>query len=174
MLYLLDANVVITAHQQYFAVDRVPEFWSWIVHMAGVGSIKMPIETFDEVTEGPEDEKDLLYQWMRQEQVSSDLIFPDEVDQALVQKVLDVGYGADLTDDELEEIGQDPFLIAYALADPANRCVVSVEESKPKLKRKNRRVPDVCNSVGVRCINTFKLLRELDFKTNWKGAPVER
>jgi len=27
MLYLLDANVVITAHNTYYGLDAVPEFW---------------------------------------------------------------------------------------------------------------------------------------------------
>jgi hypothetical protein len=32
MLYLLDANVLITAHNTYYAIDQVPEFWEWIAH----------------------------------------------------------------------------------------------------------------------------------------------
>ena len=27
MLYLLDANVLITAHNLYYPIDAVPEFW---------------------------------------------------------------------------------------------------------------------------------------------------
>ena len=40
-------------------------------------------------------------------------------------KVVSAGYAPDLTDDEVEKIGRDPFLIAYALADPPERCVVT-------------------------------------------------
>lgn len=53
----------------------------------------------------------------------------------LVQTVLIDGYASDLTDDELEQIGRDPFLIAYALADHGMRCVVTVESSEPKKQR---------------------------------------
>lgn len=44
-LYLLDANVIIHAHDYYYHMGRVPEFWEWLLHHAVNGSIKMPIET---------------------------------------------------------------------------------------------------------------------------------
>lgn len=64
MLYLLDANVLTTAHQLYYPVDAVPEFWSWLAHKGGNGELKMPLETFEEVRDGGNDaERDLLYAW---------------------------------------------------------------------------------------------------------------
>jgi hypothetical protein len=61
MLYLIDANVLITAHNLYYPVDAVPEFWSWLAHQAEQGAIKMPLEIFEEVKDGSTDEeKDLL------------------------------------------------------------------------------------------------------------------
>jgi hypothetical protein len=58
-------------------------------------------------------------------------------------------------------------LIAYALSGK-ERVVVTSETSKPKAQRKNRRIPNVCNDLGVRSITPFQLNVELDFKTNWK------
>lgn len=46
MLYLLDANVLITANNTYYPVDRVPEYWEWLTHMSKAGYIKMPLENF--------------------------------------------------------------------------------------------------------------------------------
>ena len=37
MLHLLDANVLITAHNQYYPIDQVPEFWGWLQHQAASG-----------------------------------------------------------------------------------------------------------------------------------------
>ena len=85
----------------------------------------------------------------------------------MVQRVIAEGYANDLTDDELEQLGRDPFLIAYALAAPNDYCVVTTEVSKPRKQRQNRRIPDVCNTLGLRCIDTFSMLRELQFRTNW-------
>ena len=36
MLYLLDASVLITAYNSYYPIDRVPEYWEWLVHMGGL------------------------------------------------------------------------------------------------------------------------------------------
>ena len=89
----------------------------------------------------------------------------EDVSELLVAQVIEQGYAADLTDDEIEKLGEDPFLIAYALADANNRAVASNENSRPARQRGNRHIPDVCQSLGIRCINAFALIRELDFRT---------
>ena len=81
------------------------------------------------------------------------------------------GYADDLTDDGIEKIGRDPFLIAYALADVQNRCVVTNERPRPGRTRANRHLPDVSREFNVLCINTFDMIRELDFRTDWKRRP---
>jgi hypothetical protein len=168
MLYLLDANVLITANNSYYPVDRVPEYWEWLLHMSEAGHIKMPIEIFEEVKDGPKDgEKDLLYSWIQQEECRKALILNKDVNVTFVQQVVDNGYANDLTDDEVEQIGRDPFLVAYAMA-AQNRCVVTAEVSKPSKKRHNRHLPDVCKTIGVRPCDPFELSRELGFRTDWK------
>tara|TARA_E500000318_G_scaffold482_1_gene563 strand:- start:1005 stop:1517 length:513 start_codon:yes stop_codon:yes gene_type:complete len=169
MLYLLDANVLITAHHLYYPVNAVPEFWSWLAHMGNTGQIKMPLETFEEVRDGGKDaERDLLYAWVQDTTNKANILLNEEVDVGLVRQVIDTGYAADLTDDEVEQIGRDPFLIAYALASAADRCVVSNEVSAPRKQRQNRRVPDVCTQLGVNCCDTFAMLRALRFSTQWR------
>jgi hypothetical protein len=42
-LYLLDANVLIDAHNKYYGADMVPEFWAWLLHCAANGTIAMPL-----------------------------------------------------------------------------------------------------------------------------------
>ena len=61
------------------------------------------------------------------------------------------------------------FLVAYALVDIQKRSVVNAERSKPSSSRSNRKLPDVRNDFNVRCINTFTLIQELDFRTGWRG-----
>jgi predicted deacetylase len=55
LLYLIDANVLITAHNTYYPIDRVPEFWEWLAEKAKSGDIKMPLETYEEAKSGGED-----------------------------------------------------------------------------------------------------------------------
>jgi hypothetical protein len=172
VLYLLDANVLITASNLYYRVDTVPEFWAWLAHKAGSGDIKMPLETFEEVRDGSNDvERDLLFAWIQDEDTKAAVLLDEEVNPDLVRRVLTEGYAPDLNDDEIEAIGRDPFLVAYALAAPAERCVVTTEVSSPRKQRQNRRLPDVCATMGVSCCDTFAMLRALGFSTRWERQP---
>ncbi|MGH7486191.1 MAG: DUF4411 family protein [bacterium] len=166
MLYLIDANSIIDAKDLYYVIDRVPEFWEWLVHHGEAGRLKIPAEIFDEISPGT-DKKDAFYVWRKDAATAKSLVLGEDADMATVQRVLEEGYGKNLTDDELITIGKDPFLIAYARSGK-ERVVVTSETSKPKAQRKNRRIPNVCNDLGVRWITPFQLNVELDFKTNWK------
>jgi rRNA-processing protein FCF1 len=165
LLYLLDANVLIDANRDYYPIERVPEFWEWLENVGENGHVKIPLEVYEEISEG----KDKLANWAKQEQIKIALLFQEEVDVSLVSYATDHGYASDLTDDEVETIGRDPFLIAYALKNKAGRCLVTTEVSKPKRLRANRHLPDVCADLGVRCYNTFEFLRALNFSTKWNS-----
>lgn len=166
-MYLLDASVLITAHSLYYPVDRVPEYWEWLRHVANAGNVKMPLEVYEEVTEGPDnEEKDLVYGWLQEEATKKALLLDEQVNAELVQRITVEGYAADLTDDEVEQIGRDPFLIAYGLR--GGRCIVTAEVSKPKKQRQNRKVPDVCDSFGIPWCDPHRFNRELKFSTAWK------
>jgi Domain of unknown function (DUF4411) len=95
-------------------------------------------------------------------EVKAALLFDEAVDAVLMRRAVDAD-APDLTDDELDVIGRDPFLIAYALAAPANRCVVATEVSRPTATRKNRRVPDVCRDLGAQSYGPFQLNKDLGF-----------
>jgi hypothetical protein len=169
VLYLLDANVLITAHNLYYPIKGVPEFWSWLAHKGAAGDIKLPYEIYEEIRDGGTDEEiDLLFAWIKDPEIKAAMLLKEEVDPALVARTINAGYAPDLTDDEIEQLGRDPFLIAYALASPADRCVVTTEASKPTKRRQNRRIPDVCGAMGVLCCDTFAMIRALGFSTAWK------
>jgi hypothetical protein len=157
-LYLLDANVLIDAHQDFYPIDRIPGFWIWLVKMGNEGRIKIPSEIYDEVApfNGP------LPNWMQQREVRDALVLPERSNIALVQKVLALGYAPDLDDVELEEIGKDPFLVAAALSGE-ERFVVTREVSKRTQIRAKRRLPDVCETLGVRSITDFQAYKQLNF-----------
>ena len=172
MLYLLDANVLITANNTYYPVNQVPEYWEWLRFHGDAGNVKMPIEILDEVLAGHK-ENDPLLDWLKDTDTISALSLQEEVDHQLVQRVVATGYAPDLTDDELEQLGRDPFLVAYALAGP-DRCVVTTEVSRPGKTRQNRKIPDVCKTFSIQCLDPFALNRMLGFKTGWKTVTVER
>src|SRR5215469_15480186 len=147
MLYLLDANILITAHNTYYPIDRVPEFWSWIQYQGTSGHVKIPREIFEEILAGGK-VGDMLLDWIDSDASRTALLFDEAVDPGLVRNVVNNGYAHDLTDDEIEKLGRDPFLIAYALAGE-DRCVVTTENSKPTKIRHNRKIPDVCAALNL-------------------------
>lgn len=164
MIYLLDANVLIDANRDYYSMDRVPEFWAWLVHQGSNDAVKIPIEIYEEIKDG----KDALATWAKDDAVEDALLLNEAADPTIVAPITDGGYASDLTDDEIEKIGRDPFLISYAMIDPNDRTVVTTEVSKPRRKRANQHIPDVCGTFGLRCRNTFEFVRELNFSTNWQ------
>ena len=165
LLYLLDANVLIDANRDYYPIERVPEFWEWLENAGKNGNAAIPLEVYEEVSDG----SDALASWAKRDSIKSVLLFQEEVDVSLVSRVIHHGYASDLTDDEVETIGRDPFLIAYALKDAGGRRVVTTEVSKPKRRRANRHLPDVCRDLGVECYDTFKFVRALNFSTRWNA-----
>ena len=165
MLYLLDSNVLITANDTYYELERIRPFWDWIRAEAQRNVVKIPKEMWDEITPASED----FRLWLSANQV--DLAFGEVHNPALVESVLLDGYGFNQSDlDDITTIEQtnDAILIAYALSDRDNRCLVTLEgvqSPRDQLpKPQNRKIPLVCRRLGVTCIDTFDLIRELDFR----------
>ncbi|HYZ63655.1 MAG TPA: DUF4411 family protein [Acetobacteraceae bacterium] len=158
-LYLLDANVPIRAHGDYYPIDRIAPFWEWLLAQAEADRIKMPRQIYDEVAKSP----DLLGQWLRRPEVRKAIILAETTNMVTVQTVISQGYAPNLDDVELLTLTRDPLLVAAALGGP-DRVVVTREVSRPGKTRAKRKIPDVCTTMGVECINDFELWRRLDFR----------
>src|SRR5204863_3458343 len=120
--------------RDYYPMQQVPEFWDWLVDRGTAGRLKIPEEIYDDILEGNEDG---LPKWLKEKPVRAALLFNESPDLELVDTVL-AKYGLDLTDSEIEEIGSDAFLIAYALRNPPGRGVITAEKSSPSKQRQNR------------------------------------
>ncbi len=106
MLYLLDANVLITANRYYYEIDRIPQFWDWILHHASNDSIKIPTKVIDEVLRGT----DKLSQWVKSNRGILEL--DEEVDARDWSETLTMGYGYSsilTAQQDLVEQRADPF-----------------------------------------------------------------
>jgi hypothetical protein len=163
MLYLLDADSLIRGDRDFYPLRRFPVFWRWLAHQGNVGNAKVPLEQYEEITAG----QGALVEWLCEHDVRSALLLREEADPAIVSRVTLEAYG-DLNEDEIELVGRDPFLIAYALAVPAERTVVTFEVSAPGQKRGKRKIPDACNGFGVQCCNLYAMIDQLDFTTDWR------
>lgn len=163
---MLDANTLITSQGVYYPQAMVPELWTWLIHQGMSGRVKMPLEIYEEVIAGKDDP---LTNWIKKPNIKAHIILNEHVNPEAVAHVTYNGYAPDLNEDEIAYIGRDPFLISYAL-ESKDRCVVSLEASKPSTKRQNRRVPDVCKALGAECCDVFGMMRALGFHTGWDKA----
>ncbi len=122
--------------------------------------VKVPYEIYGEIaiSTGP------LHDWLTDNVVAKSMLLDHKVDPKILNIVITQGYAPDLDDSEIEEIGRDPFLIAYGLNNAAGTTIVTKEVSAPSKQRANRRIPDVCKTFGIRCVNDFEFYRELNFK----------
>ena len=125
VLYLLDANVFIDANRDYYPIERVPEFWDWLTEMGELGAIKTPQEIYEEIVLPLPAQRDPLVEWLRTHRAA--VLLDEEVEVGLVG----LSPGSRHDEDEVEKIGRDPFLIAYALADASTTVCGTRPPSKP-------------------------------------------
>jgi Domain of unknown function (DUF4411) len=151
-------TLLIRAHADYYPMDRMPPFWTWLLSMGTADVIKMPLEIYHEVATST----DMLGTWLKRSDVKKAILLEEATNGPRVRRIIVEGYAPDLNDVELEEIGRDPFLVAAALGGP-DRVVVTREVSGPSKKRANRKLPDVCAQFSVPVINDFALYRALNF-----------
>ena len=163
MLYLLDANVLIQANQDYYPLDRMPKFWDWMIGQGNANLLNMPYEIWNEIAGSAKGTP--LRDWINQEPVKQALLLVEQVSQSLLNRVFDEAYAPDLSDSEIEQAAQGPFLIAYAMA-AEGRIVVTKEVSKITQIRGNRRVPDACDILKVKWTTDFNMYRDLKFSIN--------
>ena len=160
-MYLIDANVLMEAHATFYPIDRIPQFWDWLVEQGVAGLIKIPYEIHQEF----DGKRGLHVEWINDQVVKAALLLNENADPALVVRAINSGYqGQDprFNDVEHAKYGADPFLIAYALAAP-ERTVVTREVSKRKQRLGNSKLPDACDDCGVEWITDFELYRRLNF-----------
>lgn len=160
-MYLIDANVLMEAHATFYPVDRIPQFWDWLVEQGNAGKIKIPYEIHQEFDGG----NGLHVDWINEPNVKAALLLDENASPALIVRAINDGYQgrSPLFDDvQHTKYGRDPFLIAYALVAP-ERIVVTREVSRRTLKLGSTRLPDACDDCGVQWITDFELYRRLNF-----------
>ena len=175
MLYLLDANVLIEANAFYYDAGRIPHFWQWLSALASQGTCKIPAPILNEIK--PSDSDAAFRSWLSTNR--GRLALNEAVSPLVVEFVMRRGYGFPPNNPEdasADRVANDAALISLALLDKESRCVVTMERrqnpNSSLPQPQNRRIPLVCQLLGVRCINTFDLIRELDFRIPLAAAPA--
>jgi hypothetical protein len=162
-VYILDTNVFVEAANRYYAFDIAPPFWDSLLQHADNGMI----ESIDwvkkelEKGKGKEGEEDELARWANGS-FSHAFRSTDEEDVIksygrVMAWVQSQSQYSDAAKADFAK-GADGWLVAYAFA---KGCVVVTQEVlKVDIKRKVP-IPNVCEPLNVRYVDTFVMLREL-------------
>jgi hypothetical protein len=159
--YVLDTNVFIEASKRYYAFDIAPPFWKGLVTFAQQREIISIDKVYDEIIRG----KDDLANWAK---TVFHMYFDKSNTPGILEKYSEtIKWGE--SQNQYNQLAKDEFytaknadawVIAYA---HANNCtIVTHEKFDPNIKKRIP-IPNVCKVLKIPCINTFEMLRSLEF-----------
>ena len=161
--YLIDSNVFIEANRRYYSLDFALPFWKFLINSTREGRTLSIDRVYDEILKG----KDNLADWAKR---SFSFAFADTKDDeqiiefygALMQwAVKQIQYTQAAKDEFARVDNADAWIISYA---KVNSCIVVTQEVLDLNIKKKIPIPNVCKEFGVKYVDTFQMLRELDFK----------
>lgn len=147
--YCIDTSSLIAAWHELYPIENFPGFWDNLDTLIGVGRLWAP----DEVLVETKPKSDELHKWLKER---VDMFVKLESDAALQPVVTDVLRTFPRLVGELKDRTRaDPFVIA--LAEIRGLCVVTQEN--PMSTPDRPRIPLVCASRGINCLNMLGLIR---------------
>ena len=154
-MYLLDANVFITAKDNYYPFSSFPGVWEWLEEQFRNGTVATVERVRDEITTGGEEDE--LTAWASA-LPGLDLL-PDDTTVESLSRLSEWAmnhpqYWGAAKAEFLDSA--DYFLIAQAHS--LGSTVVTIEKSAPDSKRKIF-IPEACDQLDVPYIDTFELIR---------------
>lgn len=153
MKYLVDADVLIQAHNAHYQFSFHPGFWDWLIQGNQAGVVHSVEAVYQELT-GAGDE---LSHWATQHRAEF-FVAPDRrVTNALTAVAQWAQSQASYTQGAISAFlaAADAVLIAHAHA--YGLTVVTHERSAPD-SQKRIKIPDACSGLDVPCIDPFAML----------------
>lgn len=156
-LYCIDANVLIQAWQKYYSPKLCPSYWEILNSLGAEGRLFVPAEVVKEIKKGEDD----LYEWLKSSRI---VVRP-------MTAMVTQSWAAILAKDPKHQLlvdntkGRslaDPWVIAHAMTESA--VVVTKEEMMTAANSNRTKIPNVCEAMGVRCINDFEMIAELGLR----------
>ena len=160
-IYCLDANVLIEAWQKYYSPKFCPDYWNVLNEYGNQGRIFIPEMVYEEITRTEDD----LSKWLKQSKIPIRKIDEQVIKcwQAINSKN---PLHQNLVDNTKARSLADPWVIAHAINEKAT--VVTKEEKVTALNSNKIKIPNVCDNMGVRWINDFQLIEELNIQFKCK------
>jgi Domain of unknown function (DUF4411) len=166
-IYCIDANVLIQSWQKYYSPDICPDYWDILDDLGKRGRIFIPEEVKNEIVvkDNPDKTEDDLSKWLKRSSIP--IHKPTENVIACWQKILQADPTHKLLVDNIKGRSlADPWLISHAMN--MNATVVTKENIESAMNSKRIKIPNVCQNMGVRCIDDFEFIKELGLKFSCK------
>lgn len=147
-IYSCDSSAFLDGWIRNYPPDTFPVVWEQMSKLVDAGRLIF----IDEVARELKRKDDGAYEWVNSR--STSVVSIDEEIQDAVTELLRVHQR--MLDTRRNKSGADPFVIALA---QVRQCsVLSGEQSTGSLERP--KIPDVCDAVGVPCVNLLKMFRD--------------
>ncbi|HHT9113026.1 MAG: DUF4411 family protein [Planctomycetes bacterium] len=155
--YCLDANVLIRAWRDYYAPKFCITYWEVLNELGAEGRIFLPQMVYEEITRTEDD----LTNWLKNSKIPEYKI-DGPVTECLKKIYATNPAHKNLVDNTKNRSLADPWVIAHALNQGA--IVVTKEEKVTATNTTKIKIPNVCDNMGVRWINDFQFVEELNIQ----------
>lgn len=158
-MYLLDANILMTAADTHYPHDVVPGFWTQILESLTIGESKIPVSVHKEL---------IAYKakWVSawtMSNVAPEFVLDEDSDQIRelaritdwVTNIRQPPFKASNRNHFLS--GADPRIIAAAVV--TKPTIVTYEKSTGGTTSQKAKIPDVAAQFGVSCVTPIEMLR---------------
>ncbi len=149
--YSIDASAILDAWARYYPHDTFPSFWERFKLLAISGS-GVAVELIEHEISKKDDG---CHKWFKQNNLNEFFIELTNAVQAEVSAILQNPNYQRLVEERKGTYGADPFVIALAKVE--NLIVVTGEKATNNIAKP--KIPDVCNDMGIECINILDLMR---------------
>ncbi|MCX6097359.1 MAG: DUF4411 family protein [Caldiserica bacterium] len=158
MIYSIDTNFLIGAWVRHYPPDVMPGFWKELEHLAQIKAVFASIEVFNELKRMD----DGISKWARQHK--SMFVEPEKQVQDEMKMIMNRFPG--LSNLDAGRSVADPWVIA--LAKVHGGVVVTEEKRHPG---KQPHIPDVCDSLGIICMDILQFIRAQKWVFELKSTP---
>lgn len=161
--YCLDTNVLIQAWQKYYSPKLCSDYWEILNNLGEQEKIFVPEEVYTEITKTDDD----LSKWLKK----SKLPIYNKTEKVIEcwKEILNSNPNHQfLVDNTRNRSLADPWVIAHAMNEKS--CIVTKEDKTTAANAKPNKIkiPDVCENIGVRWINDFQFVEEMNIRFSCK------
>jgi predicted nucleic acid-binding protein len=149
--------VLIQAWQKYYNPKFCPDYWEVLIELGNHELIFIPEVVYEEITRTEDD----LSKWLKASKIPVKKII-EPVTICLQNIYSNNPTHQNLVDNTKARSLADPWVIAHALHE--NATVVTKEEKVTALGSNKIKIPNVCDNMGIKWINDFQFIGELDIQ----------